>query len=52
MHTEDLHDTHCAQNVIFFTTAQQPPIGPWPPYYRGFTITLRHTTLSRASSDQ
>jgi hypothetical protein len=21
--------------------------GPWPPYCRGFTITLRHTTLSR-----
>jgi hypothetical protein len=21
--------------------------GPRPPYYRGFTITLRHTTLGR-----
>jgi hypothetical protein len=27
--------------------AQQPPSGPGPPYYRGFTITLRHTTLGR-----
>ena len=29
--------------------AQQPPSGPGPPQYRGFTITLRHTTLG---SDQ
>ena len=26
---------------------QQPHSGPGPPYYRGFTITLRHTTLGR-----
>jgi hypothetical protein len=26
-----------------FPTAQQPPSGPGPPHYRGFTITLRHT---------
>jgi hypothetical protein len=24
------------------------PSGPGPPHYRGFTITLRHTTLGRA----
>ena len=23
------------------------PSGPWPPHYRGFTLTLRHNTLSR-----
>jgi hypothetical protein len=30
----------------FFPTAQQPPSGPGPPHYRGFTITLRHTPHS------
>jgi hypothetical protein len=27
--------------------AQQPPSGPGPPHYRGFTITPRHTTLGK-----
>ena len=27
--------------------AQQPPSGPGLPHYRGFTITLGHTTLGR-----
>jgi len=26
--------------------AQKLPLGQGPPHYRGFTITLRHTTLS------
>ena len=26
---------------------QQPPSGPGPPHYRGFMITLRHTTFRR-----
>jgi hypothetical protein len=28
------------------------PSGPWPPYCRGFTITLRHTTLRRTPLDE
>jgi hypothetical protein len=28
------------------------PIGPQPPQYRGFTITLRHTTLGRIPLDE
>jgi hypothetical protein len=28
------------------------PSGPGPPHYRGFTITLRHTTLGRNSLDE
>jgi len=32
--------------------AQQPPSGPGPPYYRGFAITLRHTTLGRTPSEE
>jgi len=38
--------------LVFFTMAQQPPRGPRPPHYRGFIITLRHTTLGRAPLDQ
>jgi hypothetical protein len=26
--------------------------GPWPPHYRGFTFTLRHTTLGRTPLDE
>jgi hypothetical protein len=32
----------------FFSSGVTAPIGPRPPHYRGFTITLRHTTLGRA----
>jgi hypothetical protein len=28
------------------------PVGPRPPHYRGFTITLRFTTISRAPLDE
>ena len=31
---------------------QQPPSGPGPPHYRGYMITLRHTTLDRTPLDQ
>ena len=31
---------------------QQPPSGPEPPHYQGFTITLRHTTLGRTPLDK
>jgi hypothetical protein len=27
-------------------------LGPWPPHYRGFKITLRHTTLGRTPLDE
>jgi hypothetical protein len=30
---------------IFFSNGATAPSGPGPPHYRGFTITLRHTTL-------
>jgi hypothetical protein len=36
----------CGVEVFFFTMAQQPPSGPGPLHYRGFTITLRHTPRS------
>ena len=31
---------------------QQPPSGPRPPHCRGFTITLRHTTVGRIPLDE
>ena len=33
--------------LFFFAMVQQPQVGPGPPYYPDFTITLRHTTLDR-----
>jgi hypothetical protein len=36
---------------LFFHGATAPT-GPGPPYYRGFTITLRHTTLGRTPLDE
>jgi hypothetical protein len=38
--------------VNFFPMAKQPPSGPGTPHYRGFTITLRYTTLGRAPLDE
>ena len=32
--------------------AQQPPIGPRPPHYREFMITLTYTTLGRTPLDE
>ena len=32
--------------------AQQPPSGPRPPFYRGFMITLGHTSVSRTPLDE
>ena len=32
--------------------AQQPPLGQGPPHYRGFAITLRHTTIGRTPLDE
>jgi hypothetical protein len=31
---------------------QQPPSAPGPPHYRGFTITLRNTTLGRTPLEE
>jgi hypothetical protein len=32
--------------------AQEPPVGQGLPHYRGFKITLRHTTLGRTHLDE
>jgi hypothetical protein len=36
----------------FFFSGATAPNRPGPPHYRGFTIILRHTTLSRTSLDE
>jgi len=38
--------------TTFFIVAPTTPSGPRPPHYRGFTIILRHTTLSRNPLDE
>jgi hypothetical protein len=43
---EDSHILSHYQHFIFFSMAQQPR------HYRGFTITLRHTTLGRTPLDE
>ena len=35
-----------------FSMTQKPPSGPGSPHYRGFTITLRHTTLGKTLLDE
>jgi hypothetical protein len=42
-------DTH--SEYFFFHDAGDPK-APGPPHYRGFTITLRHTTLGRTPLDE
>jgi hypothetical protein len=46
----NIRETRIPEITIFFhgTTALS---GPRPPHYRGFTITLRHTTLGRTPLD-
>jgi hypothetical protein len=53
---DDLHHTKRASTKrknyfvgcnLFHPVAQQPTSGTGPPYYRGFTITLRHATFGR-----
>jgi hypothetical protein len=41
-----------SKDAFLFPTARQPPVGPRPPHYRGFTITLWHTTLGRTPLDE
>ena len=36
----------------YFPQGATAPSGPGPPHYRGFTITLRHTTLGRTPLDE
>ena len=40
------------ETIFFPPKAQQPPSVPRPPQYRGFTITLRHTTVGRNPLDE
>ena len=40
---------YCARGIVYGATAH---IGPRPPHCRGFTITLRHTTLGRVPLDE
>jgi len=49
--------TNCAipatlVNVIIFFHGTRAPSGPGPPHYRGFTFTLRHTSLRRTPLDE
>jgi hypothetical protein len=37
---------------LFLSNGSTTPSGPGPPHYRGFTITLRHTTLGRTPLDE
>jgi hypothetical protein len=39
-------------NMTFFLPWRNNTSGPRPPHYRGFTITLRHTTLGRTPLDE
>jgi hypothetical protein len=38
--------------VIYLFCGATAPSGPEPPQYRGYTITLRHTTLGRTPVDE
>ena len=38
--------------VFFFVYGATARSGPGPPHYRGFTITLKHTTLGEGSSER
>jgi hypothetical protein len=38
--------------LFFIFHGATAPSGPGPPHYRGFMITLRHTTLGRTPLDE
>jgi hypothetical protein len=42
----------CNRDFFFFFCDTALPSGPAPSRYRGFTVTLRHTTLGRTSLDE
>ena len=52
--TESYKNTsfHAVSFSIFPHVSMTPPIGPGPPQYRGFTITLRHTSARVMSLTQ
>ena len=37
---------------MYISRSTTAPSGPWPPHYRSFTITLRHTTIDRTPLDE
>jgi hypothetical protein len=47
----DIYPSSSYVRVYIFFHGTTPPIEPGPPHYRGFTITLRHTTLDRTPVD-
>jgi len=46
-----LMDSCWEETIKNFLPWCRSPTGPRPPHYRGFTITLRHTTLGRTPLD-
>jgi hypothetical protein len=50
--TKDTNDGHQVGVFFFFSYRSTAPWGPRPPHYRGFTITLRHTTVGRTPLDE
>jgi hypothetical protein len=44
-------NTFSVKYLYFFPHCARAPSWPGPPHYRGFTITLRHTTLGRTPPD-
>jgi hypothetical protein len=50
--TMALGSTSPLTEIIFSPNGSTAPWGPRPPHYRGFTITLRHTTLGRTPLDE
>jgi hypothetical protein len=50
-HKDVRFDALLNQNYCFFDSVIAPS-GPEPPHSRGFTITLRHTTLGRTPVDE
>jgi hypothetical protein len=40
------------KSLLLLSAVEQPPSWSRPPHYRGFTITLRHTTLGRGPLDE
>jgi len=47
-----LHYDACDYVLRFVKPWRNSPSGPRPPHYRGFMITLRHTTLGRTPLDE
>jgi hypothetical protein len=52
IHWRSIYSNFFSIKLFLPSMTQQPPIGPRPPHYRGFMITLRHTTLGRMPLDE